>query len=224
MKAQSVLRISKVAVPAGIVGALAGYVSASRGYTVDWPATGAMVQGWAALLAAGAAAWGVNRWQQELRYKRNSELAEKIMVALEGLVTDMESARGVVCSFEIDARVGSSKVLTSISYQLRLNLLTSGGHAAELATMLNRVSAIFGPGHRVAIEDMMALHNLIRQELFHCIGMASAVDQGRLDVECLFGLERHADTLLPDGTKGAEFTQAINMRAEAVRNLFRGSM
>ncbi|HHA2559688.1 TPA: hypothetical protein ACOEOH_001202 [Stenotrophomonas maltophilia] len=205
-------------------GSLGGYVSGTHGYAVDWASTGTMIQGWSALLAAVVAAWGVNRWQQELRFKRNAELAEKVLIAVEGLTDSLSVARATPSGYEVDQRVVSNRVLTKQSYELRLHSLSVGGHAAEIEAVMNRVSALFGAEHRKQLRALLDVTNVVRYGILECIGMISAIEAGRLDLEALHAIEHTADVLLPGGEAGAEFSQYIEGVAERSRELFRPSI
>lgn len=207
-----------------LVGAVGGYVLGTHGYAVDWASTGTMIQGWAALLAAVVAAWGVNRWQQELRFKRNAELAEKVLIAVEGLADALAVARSTASGYEVDERIVSNRVLTKPSYELRLSSLSVGGHAAELEAVMNRVSALFGAKHRRELRALLDVTNVVRYGLLECIGFISAIEAGRLDMEALHAIEHTADILLPEGERGEEFSQHIAAVAERARELFRPSI
>ncbi|WP_313341938.1 hypothetical protein [Stenotrophomonas sp.] len=207
-----------------LVGAGLGYAKATAGYPVDWSSTGTMMQGWAALIAACAAAWGVNRWQQEIRFKRNAELAEKIMVSVEGLARALSDARSKPMELELDKRVPGGIVLTPISYELRSKFLNTAPHAAEIESLQNNVSAIFGKKHSSALTVLLAIHYTIRGSLMECVATTTGVKDGRLELEALELMLPVAESVVPVTRRGQALSDVINMRLNRVRDLFDGSI
>ncbi len=207
-----------------LAGGLAGYSLSTAAYPVDWSSTGAMMQGWAALLAASAAAWGVNKWQQEIRFKRNAEVAEKIMVAVEGLARALEQARSKPFDFELDERVAGGVVLTPVSYELRHKVFSLAPYSAELEAMRDRVSAIFGKKHSDALAVLLSVTSTVHWSFVECIGTTTGVENGRLDAEALQLLVPAAETLVPVTKRGHDLSAAINQNLDAVRKLFKSSI
>ena len=217
-------RTTLVASITGVFGAACGYHFAMQGSPVDWPATGAMLQGVAAMLAAAAAAWGVNRWQEELRFKRNSDLAEKVMVAVEGVVRSLHQARFPPHEFEIDERSPARRVLTQFSYEFRLNAIKEGGHAEELHAVLNRVAAIFGTEHREAISALTTSQSMVRFSIQESLRTVVAWKEGLVDDEALQDIERLSSNLFPPEKGKDHYGILISSKADAVRALFKSAL
>lgn len=210
--------------PSFLAGATGGLLFATRDDGIDWAATGTMLQGVAALLAAGAAVWGVNQWRKELRYKRNSELAVQVMVAVEGIARSLEQARRTPEDFEIDKAHGNGRVLQAFSYKSRLLTLTEKDYPTELAGLSNHVSAIFGEQHRKAIEGLVAAEWTVRMGLEQAIGLREAARQDPPMHNAYELIEALSDTLFPskDGTDGVG--KGISYAAGRIRELFKTSL
>ncbi|MEX0181324.1 MULTISPECIES: hypothetical protein [unclassified Stenotrophomonas] len=223
MKPPSVLAILGIALPSGVAGAVLAYVAATHGYPVDWDATGTMLQGEAAILGAAAAVWGVNQWRKELRYKRNSELAVQVMVAVEGLVRNMKDARRAPEAFEIDREHGD-RVLHSFSYSSRLAALKSKDYAAELAGLSNHVAAIFGEKHRKAIDGLVAIHFTVLNSYQQTITLREAAGDTPPMKNAYRLIDQISAILFPgaDGQDG--IGKGIVYAADEVRGLFKSSM
>lgn len=207
-----------------LAGGFLGYSMSTAAYPIDWSSTGAMMQGWAALLAASAAAWGVNKWQQEIRFKRNVEVAEKIMVAVEGLARAMAQARSRPIDYELDERVAGGVVLTRVSYELRHKVFSLTPYSAELEAMRDRVSAIFGKKHSDALTVLLAITNTVHWTFVECIGTTTGVENGQLDAEALQAMMPAAETLVPVTKRGHDLSAAFNQKLDAVRELFKSSI
>jgi hypothetical protein len=228
MKLEQVLSILRVALPSGAAAAMLTYVAATRGYAVDWDATGTMLQGQAAILGAIAALWGVNQWRKELRYKRNSELAVQVMVAVEGLVWCMQQARRFPEPFEVDPEHGTGRVLHRFSYESRIEKLKQKDYYSELTGLANHVAAMFGQDHRKAIEELTAIYVTLSLTLEQTLGMLKVATEvpplPNLDVNEGYGLiERLAPTIFaPAGNDG--IGKGIDLAATRIRALFATSM
>lgn len=208
----------------GVFGAACGYHFATQGYPVDWPATGAMLQGLAAVLAAAAAAWGVNRWQEELRYKRNADLAEKVMVAVEGLVRSLQLARFRPIPFEIDDRSPTRRVLSQFAYEFRLDALKEGGHAEELQAVFDRVTAIFGAEHQQALLSLTVDQSMVRFALQESLRTLVAWKEGQVGEEALEKIVDLSSNVIPPEKGKDVFGLSISRKADRVRDLFKSAL
>jgi hypothetical protein len=217
-------RTSLFASITGVLGAACGYHFATQGHPVDWPATGAMLQGLAAVLAAAAAAWGVNRWQEELRYKRNADLAEKVMVAVEGLVRSLQLARYRPLPFEIDDCSPTRKVLTQPAYEFRLDAVKEGGHAEELEAVLDRVAAIFGAEHQQAIFSLTVDASMVRFSVQESLRTLAAWRQRLVGEEALERIVELSSSLIPPEEGNDAFGLSISRNADKVRALFKSAL
>lgn len=217
-------RTTLLATGSAAAGAACGYCLAKVGYRVDWPATGAMLQGLAAMLAAAAAAWGINKWQEELRFRRNSDLAEKVMVAVEGLVRNIEQTRFPPQFFEIDPRSPTGRVLSEFSYEFRLKKINDGEYVAELETLLNRVAAIFGMQHRAAISALCGMQSVVRFSLEESLRTVVALRLGQVGQDALGNVENLSTGLFPPKDGEDAYGNAISQNANKVRGLFKSSL
>ncbi|UQY87988.1 hypothetical protein LQE85_01755 [Stenotrophomonas rhizophila] len=206
------------------VGAGCGYVIGARERAIDWGATGTFLQGLAALLAAAVAAWGVNRWQQELRFKRNSELAEKVMVCVEALGDAIIRTRGEPRDYETFSPLGNLRVLTHDSYLHRIGLLEHKDYAAELRTHVHRVGVLFGSSYRFSLEHLLGLTDSLRSALTNASWQAAQLSTGRVDPLAIAAeLTRLAPILFEDidGSDSDKFGKELNKAFEDVRRKFR---
>lgn len=207
-----------------LVGVSGGYLLGANNQGIDWQSTGSMMQGVAALLAALAAAWGVNRWQEELRYKRNSELAEKTLILVEGLSRALMEARADPFDFEIDTRIDGGPVLVTSFYEYRYRRLTEGGQEAELRALRDRVFAIFGQKHSEALDKLAETTAIIRTCLSECARTTAAVDHGMSDPDSLQKLAETSSIVFSIDEKGRDMSEAIKQRISEVRRLFRDAI
>jgi hypothetical protein len=207
-----------------LAGSLGGYVSGTHGYAVDWASTGTMIQGWAALLAAVVAAWGVNRWQQELRYKRNSELAVKALTAAAGVEASLKAARRAAWEWEIDPAHPGRRVLQLFSYEARLKALKEPDHSSELAGLSNQVAAIFGADHRDAITSLVMTHTIVVGGLEQSIALRNRADAPDPMDNVYDYIEVLSPTIFPQVDGGDHFGDGIADEADRIRELFQKSM
>lgn len=228
MKLQTVLSMLRVALPSGAAAAVVTYVAATRGYAVDWDATGTMLQGQAAILGAIAALWGVNQWRKELRYKRNSELAVQVMVAVEGLVLCMQQARRFPEPFEVDPDHGTGRVLRRFSYAARMENLKKNDYYSELTGLANHVAAMFGQDHREAIAKLTAIYFTLSITLEQTLGMLEVATDvpplPNLDINAGYELiERMSPTIFAPAENDG-IRKGIDLAANRIRTLFATSM
>lgn len=221
MKGRTSFRQLIIAAAGALAGTGFGYQIATHGYDVDWPSTGAMMQGWAALVAAGAAAWGVKRWQQELRFKRNSEISERLLIAVEGLAMAIKIARNPPGAFELNAKFPTRGVLTGFSYKNRLQALTANEYFAELESSGHRVAAIFGEEYRNAIARLLRLARNLSQALEFATHLTGAVESGKVEEAALDSLKDVADVVIPDGEAGIAMTSEVTAAVGHLRTMFR---
>lgn len=224
MKSRTLLSASGIGLPAALCGALGGYLAATHGYAVDWPATGAMLQGEAAILGACAALWGVNQWRKELRYKRNSDLAVKALTAAIGLEQSLKIARRPTMEWEIDRAFERGRVLKLFSYESRLKALKDPDHSSELGALLNQVAAIFGPSHRDAIDALLMTHTLVISALEQSIVLRRSIDTPNPMGNSSETIEALSYSLFPKDSGEDHLGEGIEVAAERIRELFQKSM
>lgn len=221
------LPAAAMALSALVIGAGVGYLVGSRARTIDWSATGAFLQGLAALLAAAVAAWGVNRWQQELRFKRNSELAEKVMVCTEALRDAMARARSAPNEYEMFEGVGEPLVLSENSYRLRSALLEHKEYAAELRTHVHRVGVLFGTPYRYSLEHILQLHDCLRRALSAATVKSTKLARTLYDPDLVaFELKMLAPTLFKpvDPFEEDDFGNEVDQAFDQLRRHFRNDL
>jgi len=209
------------------IGAGAGYAIGARARAIDWSATGAFLQGLAALLAAAVAAWGVNRWQQELRFKRNSELAEKVMVCTEALRDAMDRARSAPDEYEMFEGAGEPLVLTEASYRVRSALLEHKEYAAELRTHVHRVGVLFGAPYRSSLEHILHLYECLRRALSTATAKTTKLSLSRYDPDLVaYELKSLAPTLFEpiDPFQEDDFGNEVVQAFDQLRLHFRNDL
>ena len=222
-------RISLPAAATGVsllvIGAGGGYLLGTSTRPIDWSGTGTFLQGVAALLAAAVAAWGVNRWQQELRFKRNAELAEKVLVCVEALGDAIIRTREQPREFEIYDAVGDPRVLSNVSYQLRAAVLDQKDHAAELRSHVHRVGVLFGTSHRFYLEILLSLHDALRRALTSATWESAQLERSEFidQVDVIEELRRLSSMLFEDidGPENDKFGHELNTAFDQVRRQFR---
>lgn len=209
------------------LGAAGGYLAGTTTQTVDWGDTGSFLQGVAALLAAVVAAWGVNRWQQELRFKRNTELAEKVMVCAEALYDTLRQARETPQIFEQSFNNHDFVTLRAESYRNRLALLERKDYAAELRNHVHRVGVLFGSSYRDALEAALALNDDLRTSLRHAVWIAKGIENPdrylHVNLDSLREMTPKLFQTTPSFQQGpdtSEFGLTINRTFQDLRTMF----
>lgn len=190
--------------------------------SVDWQATGAMLQGWGTLLGAGAvliaASMGFTAWKRQKIAERLSDHAEKILdaayVARQGLreLRSIWMSAGELAAAEamldekpdwgkllIDAK--RKRLVTTQAYFIRYNRLASV--RAKVVDCLPMASALFGDELENALDKLHHQFWVVR-----VYAEAYAEDHNGNDLE--FNQKIHKALYeAPDADQGGEVSKAI---------------
>jgi len=214
------LKYLAIACASAGLGGLGGYVFGTHGYPVDWASTGTMVQGLAAMIAALAAAVGIDQWRRELSYKRNAELAEHMLTAAEALASDLRVALRAPASIEFRHDFAVTNLLTYQAFTTRSDVISRHSHMAEIEAAGHRVAALFGVAHRDALGHLLQVAYEVRDSLGICRSVTRAVDEGLAQPEILASIQAIASQFLPETEAGTALRARLTQSLAEMRSLF----
>lgn len=230
MKERETRNVLLGSIPSAFAGVGVGYLTATSDRVVDWAATGTMIQGWAALLAAVAAAWGVNRWQKEIRFRRNLELAEKVMVAVIGMRRAIDSARREAHEWDM-AQGDQGEVEDFLDFygakNRQIMLQTAQHNYAEVVALRDRVAVVFSLTHAEALDDFASAYKQIGWALSQIMDMSERAEKGADEP---FGKHMkslrilYSNEILGREENGIRATLNIENSFHRVREAFSGAM
>jgi len=203
--------------------------------SIDWAATGAMLQGWGTLAGVGAVIWAAHKgastfdnWRKQKIAERKQEQAERILIATYKYRRALESVRVYItlpherhaAEYQLKEEDGWSQLAESLQKRLvtaqvfynRINHIKD--EVAELDQCLPMARALFGEELEHAL---LELYKQFRIVWVHVNSYAD--DQDGTDEEFTAKINRVMYDVTPPKGEVNEVTQATETSVDAIERI-----